>query len=179
MGRSLPKSVNTDWIQELCASLVIWSTFMAVDWCPSSRLPIQAESIVQSQGNSFLIWGGVPELRQTDRVIWVSTPVCPVSDGSLAVLFIEDSGFQILWFDILKCRSVCLSHLSNRAAKMGAPEEKNYRLTVHLTALCGISAFLTFVGAQWQFFITGRSTADYKIKPHHSGSYLQLLFLWD
>lgn len=32
---------------------------------------------------------------------------------------------------------------------MGALEEKkiNHCLTVHLTALCGISAFLTFVGA--------------------------------
>lgn len=131
MGRSLPKSVNTDWRQQLCAYLVTWSTFMAVDRCPSFRLPIQAESIVQSQGNSFLIRGDVSASRQTDGVIWGSTPVCTVNDDSLAVLFIEDSGFQLFWFSSspvigsLKCRSVCLSVLpSNRAAKMGTPEEK-------------------------------------------------------
>jgi len=30
---------------------------------------------------------------------------------------------------------------------MGALDKKNHCLTVHLAALCGISAFLTFVGA--------------------------------
>ena len=113
MGRSLPKSVNMDWIQQLRAYLVTWSTFMAVDWCTSFRLPIQAESVVQSQGNSFLIWGDVSASRQTDGVVWGSTPVCTVNDASLAALFIEDSGFQLFWFGSspvigsLKCRSVC------------------------------------------------------------------------
>lgn len=53
---------------------------------------------------------------------------------------------------------------------MGAPEgEKNYCLTVHLTALCDVLAFLTFVGAKWQKYLTGKSMADNKIKPHHRG----------
>jgi len=69
MGRSLPKSVNMDWIQQLHAYLVTQSTFMAMDWCPSFRLPIQAERIVQSQGNSFLIRGDVSAWRQMDGVI--------------------------------------------------------------------------------------------------------------
>lgn len=70
--------------------------------------------------------------------------------------------------------SVCLTFQIG-LLKWEHQRKKNYCLTVHLTALCGISVFLTLAGAQRQKYITGRSMADYKIKPHHRGSYLQLL----